>query len=89
MPGDDRQSLWANKKKLKQVLKYGIVFGQINAATLRQRSKLKSLEGHSITLSTKGDAIYADKSLVTTTDIPCSNGVIHVLDEVIMPSLAK
>jgi uncharacterized surface protein with fasciclin (FAS1) repeats len=89
MPSDDRQSLWANKTKLKQVLKYDIVFGQINAATLRNRSKLKSLEGHSISLSTRGNAIYADKSLITMTDIPCSNGVIHVLDEVIMPPLMK
>ena len=89
MPDEDRQSLWANKKKLKQVLQYQIVFGQINAATLKKRSKLKSLEGHSIALSTKGEDIYADKSMLITTDIPCSNGVIHVLDEVIMPPLSE
>jgi uncharacterized surface protein with fasciclin (FAS1) repeats len=89
MPDDDRQSLWANRKKLKQVLQYHIVFGQINSAALRKDPKLKSLEGHSITISTKGGDIYADKSMVTTTDIPCSNGVIHILNEVIMPPLSK
>lgn len=89
MPADDKQTLWANKKKLKQVLQYHIVFGKINAAALRKKSKLKTLEGHSVTISTKGDDIYADKALMTTTDIPCSNGVIHVVDEIIMPPLSK
>ncbi len=89
MPTDDKQSLWANKKKLKQVLQYHIVFGKFNAAALRKKSKLKTLEGHSITISTKGDDLYADKALMTTTDIPCSNGVIHVVDEIIMPALTK
>lgn len=89
MPDDDRQSLWANKKKLSQVLKYHIVFGQIPAFGLKQKSKLKTLEGRSVTLSTKGEDIFADKALITTTDIPCSNGVIHVLDDVIMPPLSR
>lgn len=89
LPDDDRQSLWANKKKLSQVLKYHVVFGQIPASGLRGKSKLKSLEGHSIALSTKDDDIFADKALITTTDIPCSNGVIHVLDDVIMPPLKR
>jgi uncharacterized surface protein with fasciclin (FAS1) repeats len=89
LPDADKQSLWANKKKLKQVLQYHIVFGQINEAKLRKGCKLKSLEGHSITITTKDNDVYADKALVTTTDIPCSNGVIHVLDDVIMPPLSK
>lgn len=89
MPEDDRQSLWANKKKLNQVLKYHVVFGQMPALALKKKSRLKSLEGHSIALSTKGDDVYADKALILTTDIPCSNGVIHVLDDVIMPPLSR
>lgn len=89
MPDDDRMSLWANKNKLKQVLQYTVVEGKIKTVDLRKEPKLKTMEGHSISITAKGNDIYADKSLVLTTDIPCSNGVIHILDEVIMPPLSK
>jgi len=89
MPDDDRMSLWANKDKLKQVLQYMIVEGKIKTIDLKKEPKLQTTEGHSISITTKGSDIYADKSLILTTDIPCSNGVIHVLDEVIMPPLSK
>lgn len=89
MPDDDRMSLWANKEKLKQVLQYQVVDGSVKTVDLRKEPKLKSMEGHSISITTKGTDIYADKSLILMTDIPCSNGVIHVLDEVIMPPLSR
>lgn len=89
LPETDRQTLWANRKKLSQVMKYHVVYGQIPASALRTKKSLKTLEGHSITLQNKGGDIYADKALVLTTDIPCSNGVIHIVDDVIMPTLAR
>jgi uncharacterized surface protein with fasciclin (FAS1) repeats len=89
LPDDDRASLWANKKKLKQVLQYHIVRGLYNGASLRKETKLKTEEGHSITLSTRGDDVSVDKAVVTVTDINCTNGVIHVIDDVIMPPLSK
>lgn len=89
MPDDDRMSLWANKDKLKQVLQYMVVEGKIKTIDMKKEPRLKTMEGHSIGITTKGNDIYADKSLILTTDIPCSNGVIHVLDEVIMPPLSK
>lgn len=89
LPDDDRASLWANKKKLKQVLQYHIVRGLYNGASLRKETKLKTEEGHSITLRTRGDDVSVDKAVVTVTDINCTNGVIHVIDDVIMPPLSK
>lgn len=89
LPDDDRASLWANKKKLKQVLQYHIVRGLYNGASLRKETKLKTEEGHSISLSTRGDDVFVDKAGVTITDINCTNGVIHVIDDVIMPPLSK
>ncbi len=89
MPDDDRMSLWANKDKLKQVLQYMVVEGKIKAVDLRKEPQLKTMEGHSISITTKGTDVYADKAQILTTQIPCSNGVIHVLDEVIMPPLSK
>ncbi|HEY9734396.1 MAG TPA: fasciclin domain-containing protein [Drouetiella sp.] len=89
MPDDDRMSLWANKDKLKHVLQYMVVEGKIKTVDLRKEPTLKTMEGHSMKVTTKGTDIYADKSMILTTDIPCSNGVIHVLDEVIMPPLSQ
>ncbi len=89
LPDDDRASLWANKKKLKQVLQYHIVRGLYNGASLRKETKLKTEEGHSVSLSTRGDDVFVDKAGVTVTDINCTNGVIHVIDDVIMPPLSK
>jgi uncharacterized surface protein with fasciclin (FAS1) repeats len=89
LPAEDVQTLFANKKKLKQVLSYQIVKGQLNANALRSMKSVKTMEGDKINLSTKSGDLYADKSLILTTDIPCSNGIIHVLDEVIMPPLSK
>lgn len=88
IPGEDVQSLFANKKKTQQVLKYHIVDGsRLESKALRAMKLVKSLEGHEIALSDKGGDLYADKALVTVSDIPCSNGVIHVIDHVIMPPL--
>lgn len=89
IPDDDRKSLWANKKKLQQVLQYHIVPGSFDAKALGMMTSVKTLEGHDLKLSKKGNDLYADAILVRTTDIPCSNGVIHVLDGVVMPQLSK
>lgn len=89
IPGDDRDRLWANKKKLKEVLQYHIVSGKFDAKALGMMSSVKTLGGRELKLSKKGNDLYADEILVKTTDVPCSNGVIHVLDGVIMPQLSK
>ncbi|HEY9678722.1 MAG TPA: fasciclin domain-containing protein [Drouetiella sp.] len=89
MPDDDRMSLWANKEKLKQVLEYEIVDGAVKSPDLKKSPQLKTHEGHMMTITTTGSDIYADKAQIMITDIPCSNGVIHVMDAVIMPPLSK
>jgi uncharacterized surface protein with fasciclin (FAS1) repeats len=89
LPDDDKKSLWANKNKLKQVLQYHMISGRYDAKALSMLSSLKTAEGHEVKLSKKGNDLYADGALIRTTDIPCSNGIIHVLDRVIMPPLSK
>ncbi|MBI5175445.1 MAG: fasciclin domain-containing protein [Candidatus Melainabacteria bacterium] len=89
IPQADRDLLWANKKKLKQVLSYHIVLGKLTAQDLKDGARLKTLEGHSLTVSRKGNDIYLDKALVKVTNIPCSNGELHVLDDVVMPPLSQ
>lgn len=89
MPNDDVMSLFANKKKLRQVLEYSIVEGKFDSDALRKNKKFKTLEGHEITISEEGANLFADKVLIQTVDLPCSNGIIHVLDGVVMPPLSK
>lgn len=89
MPDADVQSLFANKKKLKQVLSYHIVNGRFDSKALRTMKSIKTMEGHEIKITTKNGDLYVDKSLVLTTDIPCSNGVIHIINGVLTPPLSK
>lgn len=89
MPNDDVMSLFANKKKLRQVLEYTIVEGTFDSDALKKNKKFKTLEGHEITISERGGNLYADDALIQTVDLPCSNGIIHVLDGVAMPPLSK
>ncbi|MDZ4837231.1 MAG: fasciclin domain-containing protein [Candidatus Melainabacteria bacterium] len=89
MPDEDVMSLFANKKKLRQVLEYSIVEGTFDSEALKKTKKFKTLEGHQITISEKGGNLYADKALIQTVDVPCSNGIIHILDGVAMPPLSK
>jgi len=89
IPYEDVQSLWANKKKLKQVLSYHIVEGKHSLDDLRKTGTLKTIEGHTLTIKTQGQDVYADKALITTADVPASNGIVHVVDLVVMPPLAR
>lgn len=90
IPGDDVQSLFANKKKLKQVLSYHVIEGsKLSGKALRTMKSIKTLEGHEISFSEKGGSLFVDKALVKISDVPCSNGVIHVIDSVVMPPLSQ
>nr|WP_297347291.1 fasciclin domain-containing protein [uncultured Glaciecola sp.] len=74
-----------NKAKLVQILTYHVVAGQVMAADVVKIDSAKTLEGSSITVTVSGGAVKVDDANVTTTDIKTSNGVIHVIDTVIMP----
>jgi transforming growth factor-beta-induced protein len=89
MSDDDVAQLFANKKKLKQVLMYHIVPGNFDSKALRDKKKMKTMEGSEITITEHNGNLYADKSLITITDVPCTNGVMHVLEQVIMPPLGQ
>jgi transforming growth factor-beta-induced protein len=76
-----------NKEKLIAILKYHVASGKImaaDAAKLTKPTKVKSLNGQSFTVVNKG-GVHVDKAKVIKADIVCSNGVIHVIDSVILP----
>lgn len=95
MPEEDRQSLFANNKKLRQVLTYHVVKGKhITSSELKGMKNIQSYEGELIALKQdkdkKGDEqLCVDKAHVKTADIECSNGIIHIIDAPIMPKLKK
>ena len=75
-----------NKKKLAAVLTYHVVPGRVMAADVVKLSKAKTVQGSEAKISIKEGKVYIDNSLVTATDIKAGNGVIHVIDSVILPN---
>jgi len=74
-----------NKQKLVAVLTYHVVPGKVMAADVVKMKKAKTVEGSDVTIKTKGNKVMVDKANVIKTDIMASNGVIHVIDAVMMP----
>jgi uncharacterized surface protein with fasciclin (FAS1) repeats len=86
IPKADLDALLANKEKLSKVLKMHVVSGKVMAADvmkLKSGSKVKTLGGD-ITLNLNGSEVRVNDSKVSKTDIDTSNGVIHVIDTVIL-----
>lgn len=76
-----------NKSKLVKILTYHVVPGSVTAADvlkLKNGSTVKTLNGASITVRNK-HGVKVNKANVVKTDIICTNGVIHVIDSVILP----
>ena len=83
IPKADLDALLKDKVKLTAVLTYHVVAGKVMAADVKA-GKVKTVQGSELTVSTTG-GVMVDKAKVTTTDIVANNGVIHVIDSVIMP----
>ncbi len=84
----DLDALLKDKKKLTAVLTYHVVSGSVMAADvmkMKDGSKVKTVEGREFTLGLKDGKVTVDGANVVKTDIAASNGVIHVIDTVIMP----
>lgn len=80
--------LGANPEALKQVLTYHVVAGKVMAADVKA-GPVKTVEGSEATIAVEGGKVTIDKANVTKTDIAASNGVIHVIDAVILPADLK
>jgi len=75
----------ANKEKLISILTYHVVSGKVLAAQVVKMSSAKTVNGQSISITTNGGSVMVDNAQVVKADILCSNGVIHVIDSVLMP----
>lgn len=74
-----------NKEQLAAILTYHVVPGQVMAADVVKLHEAKTVNGRILSISAKGDAVMVNDSTVTATDIAASNGVIHVIDSVLLP----
>lgn len=74
-----------NKDQLTAILTYHVVPGAVKAADVVKLDEAKTVNGQKVTVKTSGDAVMINDAKVTATDIAASNGVIHVIDTVIMP----
>lgn len=84
LPPGTVEGLLKDKKALVSVLTYHVVPGRMLAADVVKRSSLKTVQGQSVTIDVR-DGVKVDQARVVTTDIVASNGVIHVIDNVILP----
>ena len=74
-----------NKGKLTAILTYHVVPGKVMAADVVNLDSAKTAQGSNVTIMTKDGNVMVDGAKVVATDIECANGVIHVIDTVIMP----
>ena len=74
-----------NKAKLVRLLTYHVVAGKVMAADVVKVTSAKAVSGDTITVKVANGGVSVDNAKVVKTDIAASNGVIHVIDSVIMP----
>jgi uncharacterized surface protein with fasciclin (FAS1) repeats len=75
-----------NKTQLQRILTYHVVSGKVMAADVVKLRTAKAVSGDSISIAARDGKVKVDNANVVKTDIAASNGVIHVIDAVIMPA---
>lgn len=88
VPAKTLEDLGKHPDKLKDLLTYHVVAGKTLAADVKN-SKVKSLNGADLELSKAGDFVTVESAAVTTADLMASNGVVHIVDTVLMPPVKK
>ncbi|HEX2659243.1 MAG TPA: fasciclin domain-containing protein, partial [Polyangia bacterium] len=75
----------ANKAKLQAILKYHVVAGKVLAADVVKLTKATTVQGADVAITVSGTTVKVNDANVTATDVQASNGVIHVIDAVLLP----
>jgi uncharacterized surface protein with fasciclin (FAS1) repeats len=85
IPTDTINAVLADKEKLTAILTYHVVAGKVMASDVVNLTSATTVQGGEIRISTDNGVRINDANVIQT-DIECDNGVIHVIDSVIMPS---
>jgi uncharacterized surface protein with fasciclin (FAS1) repeats len=75
-----------NRDKLRTILTYHVVAGRVPAAEARQLREAETVSGQDIAISTRGGNLRINDATVRIADIPASNGIVHVIDRVLLPT---
>lgn len=85
LPKGTVEALLKDKKKLSEILLYHVVPGKVPAEAVVKMKSAKTVAGSDVKIEVKGGVVYLNNAKVIKTDIMTTNGVIHVIDTVIMP----
>merc|ERR1711865_1116934 len=75
-----------NKAQLVDLLTYHVAAASVHAKDLMDMQMLKTVEGKNVTVRTSGSTIFINSAKVTTADVDASNGVVHIIDAVLLPA---
>jgi len=85
VPKKTLSALLHNKAKLKAVLLYHVASGKVTAAKVAKRTSVKTLNGKAVRIRLSDANVFVNTAKVTTPDVMASNGVIHVINRVLIP----
>lgn len=84
VPAKTMQELAANKELLKALLTYHVIPGKVMAAEVKN-GNMKTVHGASVAVAKAGGFVTVEEAMVQQADVPATNGVVHVIDRVLMP----
>ncbi|MDT8340233.1 MAG: fasciclin domain-containing protein [Longimicrobiales bacterium] len=85
LPAGTVEALLADKEQLTAILTYHVVAGKVMASDVVKLSEATTVNGANVKIMVHGGSVMINDATVTATDIAASNGVIHVIDTVILP----
>lgn len=88
LPGGTVQELLKpeNREKLRTILTYHVLAARVTAAQARRVNSAETVAGQSVRITTNGDQLRINDAVVRIADIPASNGIVHVIDRVLLPT---
>lgn len=87
LPEGTVEALLKDKQALASILTYHVVSGSLDAEKVAGQKKLETVNGQSFKISVGEEGVMIDNARVVSTDIVCSNGIVHVIDTVILPEM--
>ncbi|WP_028060661.1 fasciclin domain-containing protein [Candidatus Solirubrobacter pratensis] len=85
VPSSTLNALAADKAKLRSILLYHVAKGRLTASKVVKRHSIKTLNGQRLPVRVRSGKVYVGGARVTTPDVAASNGVIHVINQVLVP----
>jgi uncharacterized surface protein with fasciclin (FAS1) repeats len=79
----------SNKSKLQNILKYHVAEGRVLANDVASKSSLRMLSGDSVQIRKEGNVVHIGDAAIRQTNLEAENGVVHVIDQVLMPADAE